>query len=66
MVVAGPLYQNPKTGSVWGEVGAAAMTGPLDTGVGEGELDSARRLGERVARLTAKLKRAEAAAPEKR
>ena len=53
MVVAGPLYRNDKTGSVWGEVGAAAMTGPLDPGVSEGELDSARRLGERVARLAA-------------
>jgi NAD(P)H dehydrogenase (quinone) len=58
MVVAGPLYRNDKSGSVWGEVGAAAMTGPLDPGVSEGELDSARRLGERVAGLTAKLKRA--------
>jgi NAD(P)H dehydrogenase (quinone) len=58
MVVAGPLYRNDKTGSVWGEVGAAAMTGPLDPGVSEGELDSARRLGERVAGLAAKLKRA--------
>jgi NAD(P)H dehydrogenase (quinone) len=57
MVVAGPLYRNDKTGSVWGEVGAAAMTGPLDPGVSEGELDSARRLGERVAGLAAKLKR---------
>jgi NAD(P)H dehydrogenase (quinone) len=66
MVVAGPLYQNEKTGSVWGEVGAAAMTGPLDTGVGEGELDSARRLGERVARLAVKLKRAETTADVKR
>jgi len=56
MVVAGPLYRNDKTGSVWGEAGAAAMTGPLDPGVSEGELDSARRLGERVARLAAKLK----------
>jgi NAD(P)H dehydrogenase (quinone) len=35
MVVAGPLYQNPTTGSVWGEVGAAAMTGPLDTGAAQ-------------------------------
>jgi NAD(P)H dehydrogenase (quinone) len=59
MVVAGPLYQNDKTGSVWAEVGAAAMTGPLDPGVSDGELDSARRLGERVARLALKLKRAE-------
>ena len=57
MVVAGPLYRNDQTGSVWGEVGAAAMTGPLDPGVSEGELDSARRLGERVAGLAAKLKR---------
>ena len=56
MVVAGPLYRNDKTGSVWGEVGTAAMTGPLDPGVSEGELDSARRLGERVARLAAKLR----------
>ena len=57
MLVAGPLYRNDTTGSVWGEVGAAAMTGPLDPGVGEGELDSARRLGERVARLAVKLKK---------
>ncbi len=56
MLVAGPLYRNDKTGSVWGEVGAAAMTGPLDPGVSEGELDSARRLGERVARLAEKLR----------
>jgi NAD(P)H dehydrogenase (quinone) len=56
MVVAGPLYQNDKTGSVWGEVGAAAMTGPLDPGVGDGELDSARRLGERVAYIARKMK----------
>jgi NAD(P)H dehydrogenase (quinone) len=55
MVVAGPLYRNEKTGSVWGEVGAAAMTGPLDQGVDEGEFDSARRLGERVARVAIKL-----------
>ena len=34
------------------------MTGPLDPGVGEGELDNARRLGERVARLAVKLKQA--------
>ena len=52
MVVAGPLYQNEKTGSVWGEVGAAAMTGPLDAGVGEGELDGARRLGEQIGRAS--------------
>jgi NAD(P)H dehydrogenase (quinone) len=56
MIVAGPLYENPATGSVWAETGAAAVTGPLDPGVGEGELDGARRLGERVARLAVKLK----------
>lgn len=56
MIVAGPLYRNEKTGSVWAEAGAAAITGPLDGGVGEGELDGARRLGERVARLATRLK----------
>ena len=66
MVVAGPLYQNPQTGSVWAELGAAAMTGPLDPGVGEGELDSARRLGERVARLTQKLHRNGPPPPEEK
>lgn len=56
MIVAGTLYENPTTGSVWGEVGAAAMTGPLDPGVGEQELDSAHRLGERIARLAVRMK----------
>jgi NAD(P)H dehydrogenase (quinone) len=56
MVVAGPLYRNEATGSIWGESGAAAITGPLDPGVSEGELDGARRLGERVARLAIKMK----------
>jgi NAD(P)H dehydrogenase (quinone) len=56
MVVAGPLYRNEKTGSIWAEPGAAAITGPLDPGVDEAELDGARRLGERVARLATKMK----------
>ena len=56
MVVAGPLYQNEKTGSVSGEPGSSAMTGPLDPGVSEQELDSARRLGERIAGLVKKVK----------
>lgn len=56
MVVAGPLYRNEKTGSVWGEPGATAITGPLGPGVSEGELDGARRLGERVAHLAKKMK----------
>ena len=55
MVVAGPLYQNDQTGSVWAEAGAAAMTGPLDPGVSKSELDSAQRLGERIAGLVKKL-----------
>jgi NAD(P)H dehydrogenase (quinone) len=63
MIVAGPLYRNDKTGSVWGEVGAAAMTGPLDPGVSQGELDSARRLGERVARLAQKLRLSQPSKP---
>jgi len=65
MVVAGPLYRNEKTGSIWAEAGAAAITGPLDPGVGQGELDGARRLGERVARLAARLK-GPALAPDRR
>jgi NAD(P)H dehydrogenase (quinone) len=56
MVVAGPFYQNDETKSTWGEPGSSAMTGPLDPGVGPGELDAARRLGERVARLAVKMK----------
>jgi len=56
MVVAGPLYRNERTGSIWAESGAAAITGPLDPGVGERELDGARRLGERVASLATRMK----------
>jgi NAD(P)H dehydrogenase (quinone) len=51
MIVAGPLYRNERTGSVWAEIGASATTGPLDPGVGDHERDGARRLGERIARL---------------
>ena len=50
MIVAGPCTANEKTGSVWGEIRVSAMTGALDPGVSQGELDSARRLGERVAK----------------
>jgi len=56
MVVAGPLYQDKEGDDKWAELGATAMTGPLDPGVGEKELDAARRLGERVATLAAKMK----------
>jgi len=56
MVVAGPLYQGRDEKDIWGEPGASAMTGPLDEGVSEAELDSGRRLGERVAALVKKFK----------
>ncbi len=56
MVVAGPLYQDEEGQDIWAETGAGAMTGPIDPGLSGEELDSAVRLGERVARLTVKLK----------
>jgi len=56
MLVAGPLYQDAEGDDKWGELGATAMTGPLDPGVGEKERDAARRLGRRIARLAAKMK----------
>jgi NAD(P)H dehydrogenase (quinone) len=55
MVVAGPLYQDEEGEDIWAEAGAAAMTGPLDPGVGPKELDAAARLGDRLARLAKKL-----------
>lgn len=55
MVVAGPLYEDTRgNGGIWGEPGSAAMTGPLDLAVSQQELDAARRLGERIARLAQK------------
>jgi multimeric flavodoxin WrbA len=56
MVVAGPLYQDEEGQDIWAEVGAGAMTGPIDPGINPKELDSARRLGERVARLAVEMK----------
>lgn len=50
MIVAGPLYEG------WGTFGASAVTDAPDPGISEYELDDARRLGERVARLALKLK----------
>jgi len=55
MIVAGPLYQDEEGQDIWAEVGAGAMTGPIDPGIGPKELDSAHRLGERVARLAVKM-----------
>jgi len=55
MIVAGPLYQDAEGEDIWGEVGSSAMTGPLDPGVSEKELDAARRLGHRLATVAKKL-----------
>lgn len=52
MIVVGPLYES------WGTFGSSARTAPPDEGVNEEELDDARRLGERVARVTLKIKQA--------
>ena len=56
MVVAGPLYQDAEGDDKWAEAGTSAMTGPLDPGVSQKELDGGRRLGQRVARLAKKLR----------
>jgi NAD(P)H dehydrogenase (quinone) len=56
MVVAGPLYQDAEGEDIWGEAGASAMTGPLDPGVSEKELDAGYRLGHRLATLAKKLR----------
>ena len=55
MVVGGPLYSDAEDDDKWAELGAGALTGPIDWGVGEVELDSAHRIGERVARLSRKM-----------
>lgn len=52
MIVVGPLYES------WGTFGSSARTAPPDEGVNEEELDDARRLGERVARVALKFKQA--------
>lgn len=56
MIVAGPLYENEETGSIWGEPGAAAVTGPDDPGISQKEQNAARKLGKRIADLTKKSK----------
>lgn len=56
MVVAGPLYEDEEGDDKWAEIGASAVTGPLDPGVDDKELDAARKLGERIARLARKMK----------
>ncbi|MCS7236971.1 MAG: NAD(P)H-dependent oxidoreductase [Thermoguttaceae bacterium] len=51
MIVAGPLFEDETGEDIWGEPGAGAMTGPIDPGISSAELDSARRLGWRLADL---------------
>jgi len=58
MIVAGPLYQDETGEDQWAEIAAGAMTGPIDPRVGSAELDSARRLGERVASIVKRLQNA--------
>lgn len=55
MVVAGPLYSDETGEDRWAEIGATAMTGPIDPGVNDRERDGAHRLGERVADLAMRL-----------
>jgi NAD(P)H dehydrogenase (quinone) len=53
MIVAGPLYE------AWGTFGATAMTETAPhTGVDEYEMADARLLGERIARLALRMKKA--------
>lgn len=56
MIVVGPLYSDAEGKDIWGEPGSSAMTGPLDPGISPAELDAARRVGERVARVAKKMK----------
>jgi NAD(P)H dehydrogenase (quinone) len=51
-LVVGPVFEE-ESGFRYGIMGAAALTGPVDPGVSEVELDGARRLGRRVAELVA-------------
>lgn len=57
MVVAGPLYEDEEGEDRWAELGATAATGPSDPGLSASELDGARRVGQRVAQLAARLSR---------
>ena len=48
-MIVGPVFE--EGGFRFGTMGAAALTGPVGPGVNEAELDTARRLGQRVARV---------------
>ena len=48
-MIVGPVFE--EGGFRFGTMGAAALTGPVGPGVNDAELDSARRLGRRVANV---------------
>jgi NAD(P)H dehydrogenase (quinone) len=54
VIITGPVYDFGAFQS--GGLGASAMTGPPDDGVSESELDDARALGKRVAKITGQMK----------
>jgi NAD(P)H dehydrogenase (quinone) len=56
MIVAGPLYEDAEGADKWAEIGSTAATGPTDPGVEGADIDGARRLGERIAKLAVKLR----------
>ncbi len=56
MIVVGPLYEDAEGEDIWGEPGSSAMTGPLDPGVSQAELEGARRLGHRLATVAGKVR----------
>lgn len=64
MIVAGPTFETPTMR--YGQMGASAVTGSHDPGVGEDELGDARVLGERVARVMLRLFGDPVAAPRAR
>lgn len=59
MVVVGPVYREGEFR--FGNIGASAVTGATDPGLGEAELAEARALGERVAAAALRWQRAAAA-----
>ncbi len=48
-MIVGPIFE--EDGFRFGTMGASALTGPVGPGVNEAELEGARRLGQRVARV---------------
>ncbi len=54
MILVGPLHDEGERG--WGEPGASATTGRVSPGVQDAELESARKLGQRVADVAARLR----------